>query len=462
MKKHILIILLTVNIHLPTILFSQSIASGGRHSLSICADSTVRSWGYNGYGQLGIGTIIEQHKPTAIAGLTSVKQVAGGLFHSLFLRSNGTVWSCGRNPMGNLGDGSNINKTTPVQVVGITNSTQVAGGGEHSLFVRGDGTAWAGGLNSSGQLGIGNTTYTNTPIQVTGLTGIICAIVLCNSAPKSYSQTNNNLKAMDTTLKMQCEVKGEGTPIVLVPGGLTGWNSWEPFVEIFTAKQKTVIRVQLLNVQYGIENRPLPPNYSVKTESSALAATLDSLGYTMPIDLVAWSYGALTSLGYALDHPDRVRTLTLIEPPAIWVLRAQGPLDEETQHTVTFFETLHGDITEDMLAAFLNEAGFVKPRQSARDLPQWNNWVPFRQSLRNSPFLLTQRDDLKRLKSFQPPVLLVKGTGSAPFLHNIIDRLAANLPHARVIEMPAGHAPHIVSMDKFLLELVKFQNESDK
>ena len=93
---------------------------------------------------------------------------------------------------------------------------------------------------------------------------------------------------MDTTLKMQCEVKGEGNPILLVGGGLTGWKSWEPFVEIFNAKQRKVIRVQLLAVQYGLENRPLPAVYSVKTESGALATTLDSLGFTAPIDVVAW------------------------------------------------------------------------------------------------------------------------------------------------------------------------------
>lgn len=75
-------------------------------------------------------------------------------------------------------------------------------------------------------------------------------------------------------MKMPCEVTGSGRPIILVPGGLTGWASWEPFVEIFS-KNRTVIRVQLLGVHFGLENRPLPADYSVKTENGALAATLD-------------------------------------------------------------------------------------------------------------------------------------------------------------------------------------------
>jgi pimeloyl-ACP methyl ester carboxylesterase len=261
-------------------------------------------------------------------------------------------------------------------------------------------------------------------------------------------------------MKMQYEVTGSGRPIVLVPGGLTGWVSWEPFVKIFTGMRRTVIRVQLLGVQYGIEDRPLPAGYSVKTESEALAATLDSLGYTMPLDIVGWSFGAFTSLDFALDHPGRTRTLTLIEPPAMWVLRGTGKWDEEAKESALFFEKQKGDITEDMLADFLKHAGFVQPGQSPRDLPKWKDWVPFRRSLRINPAVVSFRDDVQRLKNFQPPVLLVKGTGSTSWLHHVIDSLSENLPHATVVEFPGGHAPHIVSQDKFLEALVKFQNNS--
>ncbi|MCI0449461.1 MAG: alpha/beta hydrolase [Chlorobi bacterium] len=256
---------------------------------------------------------------------------------------------------------------------------------------------------------------------------------------------------------MQYKVSGEGTPIVLVPGGLTGWVSWEPFAEIFSAKQRKVVAVQLISVQYGLENRPLPENYTVETESRALADVLDSLRLTAPVDVVAWSFGAFTSLNYALNHAERIRTLTLIEPPAMWVLRETGKWDDELQQAADFFQKFHGDITEDMLEVFLQYAGFLKPGQNARELPQWNNWTGFRQSLRNSPSVISHNDSVQRLKNFQPPVLLVKGAGSAPWLHRVIDSLSENIPHSRIIEFPGGHAPHLVSRDSFLAELEKFQ-----
>ena len=263
-------------------------------------------------------------------------------------------------------------------------------------------------------------------------------------------------------MKMQCEVKGKGTPLVLIGGGLTGWQSWEPFMDLFAAKQREVIRVQLICVQYGLENRPLPSDYSIKTESNALSATLDSLGYRTPLDIVGWSYGAFTSLTFALDYPDRIRTLNLIEPPAMWVLRETGRFDDETQKTAAFFQTFHGDISEDMLADFLVHAGFVAEGQSPRDLPQWNGWVPYRQSLRDNPFVVSYNDNVQRLNKLKFPVLLVKGTGSTRWLHHIIDGLSENIPHSRVVEFPGGHAPHLVSRDKFLPELERFQKESLK
>ncbi len=271
--------------------------------------------------------------------------------------------------------------------------------------------------------------------------------------------TQNRISMKDK-LKLKVKVNGEGLPLLLVPGGLTGWKSWESFVETFTSMKRNVIRVQLLNVEYGIKNKQLPAEYSVKTESQALAAILDSLGSIYPIDVLAWSYGALISLDYALDHPGKIRSLTLIEPPAIWILRSSGTLDVQTQLTLDFLESLHGDITENMLERFLKEVGFVKPGQSPRELPQWKQWLPFSQSLRNSPAVATHNDDLKRLQSIKAPVLLVKGTGSALFLHKIIDLLASEFPNSKVLEMPGGHAPHIVSRDRFLNELQIFQKET--
>ncbi len=257
-------------------------------------------------------------------------------------------------------------------------------------------------------------------------------------------------------MKMQVKTSGQGPPLVLVPGGLTGWLSLEPHTERLSGTRK-VVNVQLLNVEYGFRNQELPPDYSVKVESWALGVTLDEIGISHSLDFVAWSYGALITLDYALDNPERIRSLTLIEPPAFWLLHALGEVNEETRKIEDFLRSLQGDITEDKLEQFLCTVGLCPPEQSARQLPQWPLCVQYRQSLRSDAAILKHEDDPQRLRAFQKPVLLVQGTGSGSLNHQITGLLAKLLPKAKVIELPGGHAAPIVSMDQFLDEMNKFQ-----
>jgi pimeloyl-ACP methyl ester carboxylesterase len=280
-------------------------------------------------------------------------------------------------------------------------------------------------------------------------------VLICCSRSEKTDQDKTEKK---NNMKMQFKTSGEGeTPVILVPGGLTGMISWDPHAAILSKKRK-VIQVQLLNVQWGIENQALPRDYSIKTESEALAHTLNILNISEPFDLVGWSYGAFASLQFALDFPHLVRTLTLIEPPAMWVLRIEGKYPEHIEKTVRFFKQLTGEISEDMLADFLDHAGFVPSDMVAQQLPQWTQWLPYRNALRNSPAVVNYQDDVKRLQQFDKPTLLVQGGGSSSWLHEIIYDLNKNIPHSRIVEYPGGHAAHIVSMENFMHDLNDFHS----
>jgi pimeloyl-ACP methyl ester carboxylesterase len=262
---------------------------------------------------------------------------------------------------------------------------------------------------------------------------------------------------------LRAKSTGQGMPLVLVPGGLTGWLSWEPHV-VRLAADRRVISVQLLSVAYGLEKRPLPADYSLRTESRALAATLnlDIVGLAAPVDLVAWSYGAAVALDYALRHPERVLTLTLIEPPAVWALGAQKPRGPEYESASALGDTIrvHDNVSEAQLEQFVRAVGLCPPGKAVRDLSQWPVWLRHRQSLCNSGAAFHHEDDPARLRAFYRPVLLVKGTGSAEFLHQVVDALAAQLPNAQTVELPGGHAPQIVSMDRFLERLALFHSSA--
>jgi pimeloyl-ACP methyl ester carboxylesterase len=265
---------------------------------------------------------------------------------------------------------------------------------------------------------------------------------------------------VDTIPRMRTERIGSGRPLVLIGGGLTGKASWQPHAERL-AGSRDVARLQLLSVQYGLENRPLPADYSVSMESRALAAALDELGWSMPVDLVAWSYGALVTLDFALNHPGRVRTLTVIEPPALWLLPEYGRALPDVQALEALVAQVEGvDVSIAALVSFLHTVALAPPGASLEALPQWESWVRHRRSLRNTRAPFTHTDDIAHLRAFEPPVLLVTGHGTSPFLRAVHDVLAATLPNARTLELPGGHAPQLAAMDEFLARLADFQQES--
>ena len=149
------------------------IASQSGHTVALKADGTVWAWGYNGYGQLGDGTIIERYTPVQVIGLSNVISITAGSHHTVALKSDGTVWAWGYNGYGQLGDGTTIERHTPVQVVDLSNVISITAINYDTFALKSDGTVWAWGDNGYGQLGDGTNTRRYTPVQVISLTNVI-------------------------------------------------------------------------------------------------------------------------------------------------------------------------------------------------------------------------------------------------------------------------------------------------
>lgn len=151
-------------------------ATGTNHSLFLLKDGTVKSCGNNLAGERGTGdtTPTPNLNLTVIPDLTDVTQVSAGYSYSLFLLKDGTVKSCGYNAFGQCGTGDKITPKLTISVIpGLTNVTQVVAGKEHSLFLLADGTVKSCGNNQYGQCGIGYTSPTKlTPTVISGLTNV--------------------------------------------------------------------------------------------------------------------------------------------------------------------------------------------------------------------------------------------------------------------------------------------------
>lgn len=147
--------------------------SSGRYSFNAAlrADSTVWTWGYNQWGQLGNGNNTTGDTPAPVPGLTDIVSIArqGGQGHMRAVRDDGTVWAWGYNLAGQLGNGTNTDSNVPVQVNNITDVVAVTCGMSHVLALKSDGTAWAWGSSDWGQLGYGGLLASYVPVAVNGI-----------------------------------------------------------------------------------------------------------------------------------------------------------------------------------------------------------------------------------------------------------------------------------------------------
>jgi alpha-tubulin suppressor-like RCC1 family protein len=155
--------------------FAIAAAPGYYHAAALLADGTVKTWGYNYYGQLGNGSTTNSLTPVTVVGLDNVVAIAAGSHHTIAVKTDGTVHDWGHNGYGQLGNGTLTNSSLPVTVSGINNAGAIAAGVNHSLALITDGTVKTWGHNANGQLGNGTLTNSATPVTV-GAVPVVCNV----------------------------------------------------------------------------------------------------------------------------------------------------------------------------------------------------------------------------------------------------------------------------------------------
>ncbi len=95
-----------------------TVIAGGYHTCALMLAGSVKCWGDNENGQIGIGSTKEARKPNDVFGLESgVKNVCAGEKHNCALLSQGGIMCWGWNAYGQIGDGTGLQRTKPVNVL---------------------------------------------------------------------------------------------------------------------------------------------------------------------------------------------------------------------------------------------------------------------------------------------------------------------------------------------------------
>ena len=243
-------------------------------------------------------------------------------------------------------------------------------------------------------------------------------------------------------------VQGQGSPLVLVHGGLgDGDVSWF-FMLPFLVQQFTCYLM-------STRGRGLSgdcADHSRERQFEDVAAYVESIGE--PAAVFGHSSGALWALGGAALSPDHVRALALYEPP-FPALEPPMSADQYARVKVAVNEGRAADAvqiaTGEIIGlgadeqALFSAPGVAERAQSAlpvvvRELPEMNRL--FEDAL------------LERLSM---PVLVLHGERSRLEFKNAARQLAERLQDARVAEIAgAGHVGPLTAPEPVAHELVRF------
>jgi pimeloyl-ACP methyl ester carboxylesterase len=118
---------------------------------------------------------------------------------------------------------------------------------------------------------------------------------------------------------------GHGAPVLVSHGGGGGFDQVVAAADRLIAAGYQIVAPS----RFGFLRSASPNDPSPGNQADAFAALLDAL-HIQSLPVVGISVGTLAALQFAVRHPDRCRSLTVIVPAASAVLAAQGPLPDQS------------------------------------------------------------------------------------------------------------------------------------
>ena len=151
---------------------AKKLSARFNHTCALLDNDTIKCWGYNLHGQLGLGNTVNQNLPPSnpvnVGTGRTVKQVSTGIHSTCALLDNNTVKCWGRNNLGQLGYGDTTQRNTPASTpinLGAGRTAKYISMGDYygGCVILDNDTAKCWGYNQYGELGYGDTTSRNTP-----------------------------------------------------------------------------------------------------------------------------------------------------------------------------------------------------------------------------------------------------------------------------------------------------------
>jgi len=225
---------------------------------------------------------------------------------------------------------------------------------------------------------------------------------------------------------------GDGPPLLLVHGGMGCIASWQPIWGALTERWRVTAMDRRGRGSSGDTGR-----YDIRREFEDVAAAALSLAGDGAVDVFGHSFGALCALGAAAGGAP-VRRLALYEPPGPQTV----PREWRGRMTAMIAEGRPGAAMLDFLTEIV---GLTAEQVSAlRSAPRSYDVLPIVSATMPREAQALAEVDLTALAAGVPgrvsPVLLILGSASPAWAHDITSELAAALPRTTLAVLDGqGH-----------------------
>ncbi|MEW5302121.1 MAG: hypothetical protein WDW36_004931 [Sanguina aurantia] len=170
-----------------------NVRCGWRHSIVVTEDGRMYTFGWGKYGQCGHGEASDQAVPRMVEALEGVQvsAVAGGWRHTLAGDKHGNLYAWGWNKFGQLGLGDTEDRRLPTLVTTLREAVRIlACGWRHTVAVTVTGQVYSWGRGVNGQLGHGREEDLALPTLLSSLSrGLLQREALLAASPSSCAHT---------------------------------------------------------------------------------------------------------------------------------------------------------------------------------------------------------------------------------------------------------------------------------
>lgn len=238
---------------------------------------------------------------------------------------------------------------------------------------------------------------------------------------------------------------GDGEPLVLVHGSWDDRAVWAEVVPPLARK----FRVVTYDRRGHSESVGGSPEDSRRDDEDDLEALLQERGGA---HVLTSSFGGCIALGLATRRPDLFHSLCAHEPPLLDLVDPSLRAGFDP-----IVEMIEAGRTEEAARAFTDEViepdawEHLPPEARAMLIRNAATWAG---EMRDPDSLTVDTEALRR---FDQPVLLTRGSDSAPFFAAVIEILAEVLPQADVQTLRGtGHVPHETHPDLYSEVVLEF------